>query len=588
MASTNDVFGGEVTGLPEAVATQVVQLERDDHFPLTVEPVVKRIAGSAVRMLAYNRSVPGPTIRVEEGVQVVIDITNRGDLEATVHWHGLRLDNRYDGTDLTQHPIAVGDSYQAVLTFPDPGVYWYHPHIRADYGMEMGLYGGVVVDPADADYWPPRHRDVLLTLDDILIENGAVAAFDRHEPSYAAMGRFGNVMLINGSDQLALEAAPGEVVRFYLVNTANTRVFKVAMPGASLKLVGGDSGRVEREEFVDDVVLGPSERAVVDVLFAEAGQVTLEHRTPERTYPLVTITVAGDAAPPLEAEFQRLRTNEDMVAQRARIEPYLAAPPDKTLVFTAVMDFAPAEGSEVVVYACPMHPEVVSDTAGHCRKCGMKLLPVPAADLTYACPMHPEVISATPGHCPKCAMKLLPAQLISQLTIDAHAGMHTDAAPANSDQHGDDHGDDHGHGHGAGAGSGDGIEWEDDMVEVNRITTRANMQWKLIDAANNAVNNDIDWTFRVGDQVKIRLVNEMGGDHPMHHPFHIHAAGRFLILNRDGVTEPNLVWKDTVLLRTGETVDILLDVTSPGHWMAHCHIAEHHENGMMFHFHVTG
>ena len=66
----------------------------------------------------------------------------------------------------------------------------------------------------------------------------------------------------------------------------------------------------------------------------------------------------------------------------------------------------------------------------------------------------------------------------------------------------------------------------------------------------------------------------------MHHPFHVHGAGRFLVLSRDGVPEPNLVWKDTVLTRTGETVDILLDVTNPGLWMAHCHIAEHHESGM--------
>jgi FtsP/CotA-like multicopper oxidase with cupredoxin domain len=47
------------------------------------------------------------------------------------------------------------------------------------------------------------------------------------------------------------------------------------------------------------------------------------------------------------------------------------------------------------------------------------------------------------------------------------------------------------------------------------------------------------------------------------------------------------VWKDTVLVRTGETVDILLDVTNPGLWMAHCHIAEHHESGMMFSFNVA-
>ena len=78
----------------------------------------------------------------------------------------------------------------------------------------------------------------------------------------------------------------------------------------------------------------------------------------------------------------------------------------------------------------------------------------------------------------------------------------------------------------------------------------------------------------------------MDSDHPMHHPFHVHGAGRFLILGRDGTVEPNLVWKDTVLVRRGETVDILLDVTNPGIWMAHCHIAEHHESGMMFNFHV--
>ena len=124
------------------------------------------------------------------------------------------------------------------------------------------------------------------------------------------------------------------------------------------------------------------------------------------------------------------------------------------------------------------------------------------------------------------------------------------------------------------------------MVEVNRMTTPANMRWKLVDRETGAENAQIDWTFRVGDQVKIRLVNEMDSDHPMPHPFHVHGAGRFLILARDDVVEPNLVWKDTVLVRTGETVDILLDVTNPGRWMAHCHIAEHHESGMMFSFNV--
>ena len=86
----------------------------------------------------------------------------------------------------------------------------------------------------------------------------------------------------------------------------------------------------------------------------------------------------------------------------------------------------------------------------------------------------------------------------------------------------------------------------------------------------------------MGDRVKIRLVNETESDHPMPHPLHVHGAGRFFVLSRNGVEEPNLVWKDTVLVRTGQTVDTLLEVTNPGTWMMHCHIAEHHESGMMF------
>jgi len=125
------------------------------------------------------------------------------------------------------------------------------------------------------------------------------------------------------------------------------------------------------------------------------------------------------------------------------------------------------------------------------------------------------------------------------------------------------------------------------MVEVNRVTTPSNTRWKLVDRPSGAVNHEIDWNFLVGDSVKIRLVNELDSDHPMHHPFHVHGAGRFVVLARDGVVEPNLVWKDTVLLRAGETVDILLDVTNAGVWMAHCHIAEHHESGMMFSFNVA-
>src|SRR6185436_17543519 len=115
-------------------------------------------------------------------------------------------------------------------------------------------------------------------LDDVLIEDGRIAPFSRAETTYAAMGRFGNELLVNGEPSLTLDADAGEVVRFYLVNTANTRVFNVAVRGG-------------REALVESVVLAPSERAVVDVRFDAMGDAALEHRTPERTYQLAAIAV---------------------------------------------------------------------------------------------------------------------------------------------------------------------------------------------------------------------------------------------------------------------------------------------------------
>ena len=280
-----------------------------------------------------------------------------------------------------------------------------------------------------------------------------------------------------------MEVRAGEVVRLWLTNTANTRVFNLRVPGAQMKLVGGDSGRVEHEELIESVVVAPSERAVVDVLVDRPGELVLEHHTPQRVYRLARVTVGGAVGRSAAAgEFEVLRRAPELAAERQQLGAWLAAEPDKVLALVAQMDDPadmPADAGPVT-YACPMHPEVTSPEPGRCPKCGMKLLATqaPAAVTSYVCPMHPEVVSDQPGRCPKCGMKLLAAASVPKPAA-ADAGA--------MDEHGGHAaGHDHGGHHEEGHGTAEGIEWEDDMVEVNRLTTSATMHWKFLDRTSGA------------------------------------------------------------------------------------------------------
>ena len=593
-----DQFPTDPTGLPAAVLREMVELADGDTYDLRIGPVANRIGDDIVRMLAYNGSVPGPTLRVRQGTEVNVRVRNEGDHETTVHWHGLRVDNEYDGVpEETQEPIPIGGAFTYRLRFPDDGVYWYHPHMREDYGLEMGLYGGILVDPADPTAWAPVNHERVSTLDDLLVEDGQIASFSTQGPTYTAMGRYGNVMLTSGMTDARVEIRAGDVVRFFVINTANTRIFRVAIPGARLKLVGGDSGRYEREEFVDSILLAPSERAIVDALFASPGEYAIEHTTPDHTYRLGSIHVGAEPTEMSYADtFEALHHNSELAGERARLDAEVSRPADKTLILDAEMPLLYGQDDAASSqWTCPMHSEIVTADPGSCPKCGMKL--VPTAPQAWSCPMHPDVASQEPGTCLKCGMQLIATTSGASYICPMHpdvtstepgsctrCGMRLVASPADAPSQGH-FASEHGH-HEMHRDSGDGLEWEDLMVDINAQTDDTNMIWKLVDQHTGKFNHDIDWSFRVGDRVKIRLVNTMDSDHPMHHPFHIHGAGRFLVIARDGVVASNLVWKDTVLVRAGETVDIVLEVTNPGLWMAHCHIAEHNQNGMMFSFRV--
>jgi FtsP/CotA-like multicopper oxidase with cupredoxin domain len=129
------------------------------------------------------------------------------------------------------------------------------------------------------------------------------------------------------------------------------------------------------------------------------------------------------------------------------------------------------------------------------------------------------------------------------------------------------------------------VEWIDGMPDMNWLSTARQVRWILRDPATRRENMDIVWRVRQGSVVKLQIFNDPKSFHPMQHPMHLHGQ-RMLVLSRDGVPNSNLVWKDTVLIPVGSTVDLLIDASNPGAWMLHCHIAEHLGSGMMAVMHV--
>src|SRR4029453_6650511 len=252
--TATESFPTDPSGLPEAGRPQLLELAHGVPLYLRGGPVANRLGDTTVRMLGYNGSVPGPTLKVQQGSEIVVQVENQGDLDTTVHWHGLRLENKYDGVPHeTQEPIPVGGEFTYRIQFPDARLCWSPPRTREDYTQELGLYGNILVVPSVPGYWPSADRDLVLTVDDLLVEEGRIAPFSPTETSYAAMGRFGNVFLTSGEPELRLGGRGG-----------------------------GGGGGVEHEEFVESVVLAPSERAVVDVLVDQPGELALEHHTPDR------------------------------------------------------------------------------------------------------------------------------------------------------------------------------------------------------------------------------------------------------------------------------------------------------------------
>lgn len=129
------------------------------------------------RVMAYacNGQVPGPRLRLTEGDRARFNVTNRLPESTTVHWHGLIVPNAMDGpAEITQEPIPPGGTFTYEFTTQQRGTYFYHTHDHIDRQQALGLYGALIIDPADpaADYAYDYDHELMVQLQEWLEREG--------------------------------------------------------------------------------------------------------------------------------------------------------------------------------------------------------------------------------------------------------------------------------------------------------------------------------------------------------------------------------------------------------------------------------
>lgn len=321
---------------------------------LTAAPMTLDLGGGlTVPTWGYGPSVPGSEVRIKAGDVIRARFTNRLPEATTVHWHGIRIRNDMDGVPgMTQAVVAPEGTFDYEFTAPDPGTFWFHPHVGLH--LDRGLYSPLIVeDPAEPGRYDREYVVVLddwtdglgqspeAHLEDLRAGRGPHAAHQAgggpHSDFLNSAGGDVNyaLYLVNGrnsSSPAEFTARGGERIRFRIVNAAADTPFRVALGGHQMTVTHTDGFAVE-PVTVDALMIAMAERYDVTVTVAGDG-----------VYPLVAVAEAkadeamavvrsgaGEVPPssvrPAELE-GRILERADLVAAEAVRLP--AGRPDRT------------------------------------------------------------------------------------------------------------------------------------------------------------------------------------------------------------------------------------------------------------------
>jgi FtsP/CotA-like multicopper oxidase with cupredoxin domain len=257
-----------VAAATAAHAFPAVSFARDraaDHTVRITKASLEPMPGRIIQTTGYNGTVPGPLLRLKEGVPVTIDLVNEIDVSEYVHWHGLSTSVAVDGSE-EEHSPVLGPGARRRITFTPShaGTRWYHTHTMAmadvTRGGYSGQYGFLYVEPKR----DPGHYDQEIFL------------AGRHwEPKIAHRGAPNNDWTVEYGIQTLGEKAlgHGEPIRvrekqrvlFHLLNASATRQVSLTLPGHQMQVIALDGNPVPTPAMVDTLVLAVAERADVVV-----------------------------------------------------------------------------------------------------------------------------------------------------------------------------------------------------------------------------------------------------------------------------------------------------------------------------------
>lgn len=262
---------------------------------LVAKPTTLDLGGVTVDTWAYGDTAPGPLLRAKAGDMLRVTVDNQLPDDTTIHWHGIRLRNVADGVPgQTQDPIKPGTSYTYEFTAPDPGTYFFHPHVGVQ--LDRGLYAPLIIDdPSEPGRYDAEWVVVLddwidgtgTTPDEVFtkltggqgggMDHGSMEGMDHGAMRGMArdgaqpFGDAGDVAyphyVINGrapADPDVLRAKPGQRVRMRVINAGSDTIFAVAMGGHQMTVTATDGWPVE-PVTTDAFYIGMGERYDVEV-----------------------------------------------------------------------------------------------------------------------------------------------------------------------------------------------------------------------------------------------------------------------------------------------------------------------------------